>query len=209
MIKHKIFTFFIALFAAFFSFSLLAPVADVSAISNYEVDMLTNGEAPETNEFLISFQYKMYFEDVDRDTLFEFMKEIPNDDLWCQCSTTVVTREGWGSRQLGRQWFQEYDFGGVQDELTYTRLWLREDKNHSWFAEGIQANTLGSYSYSDLPNGGTLLTFDGLHKFNFEIDKATAEVFFEQLGDFYEQAFIPYFGSAGNVDLDRFETYDL
>lgn len=164
------------------------------------------------NQLFVEFQYKMFFNDVDRETLFDFIKDIEKDDLWCLCSTTEVTFDGFGRRDFLRTWEQTYTFAGIVDEITYRRLFLRNDKQHSWRGDGQFANIVADQLLSDLDNGGTLLTFNAIYKPNVPATEEQVAGILELLRLDYETKFIPYFEnitgepSTGTVDL-TFESF--
>jgi hypothetical protein len=176
-----------------------------SAANVHHLAQAANGQGNGDPTLFVKFQYKMYFDNVSRAELYEFTKEIPNDDLWCNCSTTTVIAEGVGSRQLGRQWFQQYSFAGLQDQITYTRLHLEENEQHSWEGEGLFADIVSDYRFTDLSNGGTLLTFDAIYKPNVPVVEPQIAYILEALRVSYETEFITYFGSTGHVDLTTME----
>lgn len=207
---RKIFTSIGAVFALFV-FALTAVASPVAAFSAASIPSFAKGDNSSSNipQLYLSFTYEMYFEQVDRPTLFEFMKEIPNDDLWCLCSQTWVINEGSGSKQIGRQWEQLYSFAGLQDHIIYTREFLEEDEQHSWTGRGIFADIGSDYLYEDLPNGGTKLTFNAVYRINFDVPAEQVMFILQALRSSYESQFIPYFGSTGHVELNNVVVMNL
>lgn len=192
----KIFSAILAVGIFAVTFTVPIQAASVNSIGLLKQDA-------EGEQMYIRFQYKMYFNDVDRERLFDFMRQIQNDDLWCNCSETEVTFEGYGRKNIFRKWEQTYQFAGITDQITYTRLGIREDERHTWKGEGQFADILGSYKYDDLDNGGTLLTFDAIYKPNVPATEQQISGILEALRASYENDFITYFDSTGTVDLTK------
>ncbi len=210
---HSLRTLALASVALMVSFSVLSSltISTVHAYSAANVASFAGGDNGNENEehLYLTFTYKMYFEDVPRAELYEFTKEIPNDDLWCMCSQTWVITEGSGEHQIGRQWEQYYSFAGLQDHIIYTRQHLEENTQHSWTGKGVFADIGSDYLFSDLPNGGTLLTFNAVYKINFPVAPEQVLGLLEALRQMYEGQFITYFGSTGHVELNDVNVFYL